>query len=126
MDSNLHNQGAAAGFQVDPISLEEMRQKLIEVRDYFQGKTDTLAGLEASLDDPFFGGYEGETGAFQRSYQAFGHEWIRQFKRMLVLEQRFVNLINEQGEAVKKAGVMYAQADDAARLTLQSILRDIV
>lgn len=110
------------GFTADVVSMEEARQKLLEVKAYFQAKTDRLAALPGALDDAFFRGNAGETGQFQRSYQAFGREWCDQFSRMLVLERRFVDLINEHGEALKQAIKMYSEADDAARTKLESIL----
>jgi hypothetical protein len=122
MGSGSHDGSAAAGFRADTTSMEQMRQKLVEVRDYFQGRVDRLKGLEGSLESPFFGGHEGETGAFQRSYQSFGREWVKQFTRMLVLDQRFVDLITEHGEAVKQATKLYADSDDSARSQLQAIL----
>lgn len=124
MDSNSPPKGVAAGFHVSTASLDAVQQKLAEVRDHFQGKVDTLKSLESQLGDAFFGGNEGETGAFQRSYQAFGHEWVRQINRILTLDQRFVNLINEHSEAVRNAATMYAKADEDARLKMQSILDD--
>lgn len=122
MDSGSHAESSTAGFQADTLSMEQMRQKLVEVHDYFQGKVDRLKGLESSLGSTFFGGHEGETGAFQRSYQSFGREWVRQFNRMLVLDQRFVDLINEHAEAVKQAIKLYDESDAAARSQLQAIL----
>lgn len=125
MDSSAQDNGAAAGFQANTISMEQMRQKLIEVHDHFQGKVDRLKGLETGLHGAFFGGHEGETGAFQRNYQVFGREWVKQFNRMLVLDQQFVNLINEHSEAVKQAIKLYADSDEAARSRLQAILGEL-
>ncbi|UJW29166.1 hypothetical protein L3Q67_28505 [Saccharothrix sp. AJ9571] len=55
----------------------------------------------------------------------FGTEWLRQLQRVLVLEQRFVNLIGAHAEAVKNASAMYAHADVNARKALQSILEEM-
>jgi hypothetical protein len=122
MDSGSHDEGAAAGFTADLISMEQMRQRLVEVRDYFQAEVDRRGGLAGTLHDTFFGGHAGETGALQQSYQSFGREWVKDLNRMLALDQRFVDLINEHGEAVKQAIKLYADYDDAARSQLQDIL----
>ncbi|WP_414942344.1 hypothetical protein [Amycolatopsis sp. cmx-11-51] len=122
MDPDTSDEHTRGGFTADVVSMEEARQKLLEVKAYFQAKTDRLAALPGALDDAFFRGHAGETGQYQRSYQAFGREWDNQFSRMLVLEQRFVDLINEHGAALKQAIAMYSEADDAARTTLESIL----
>lgn len=113
------------GFKADPITMEEMRKKLIEVRDYFQQQVRTKQDLKTGLDRSFYDGHAGETGAFQRRYQEFGHTWTGYFEKMLILDQRFVDLINEHGEMVRQAAALYAQADETARLTLQRILDDI-
>jgi hypothetical protein len=122
MDANPHDEGAAAGFTADAPSMEEMRQTLLGVRDHFQAKVDRLGNLKLALEDTFFGGHEGETGAFQRAYQSFGREWVKQFDAMLTLDQRFVDLINEHGEAVKQAIELYAESDEVARSQLRDIL----
>lgn len=122
MDAQSQDEGAAAGFKADPISMEQMRQTLVEVSGYFQAKVDRLGSLGTNLQPTFFGGYEGETGKFQQAYQSFGREWSKQFGRMLALDQSFVNLINEHAEAVKQAIKMYGDADEAARVRLESIL----
>ncbi|MFB9684587.1 hypothetical protein [Amycolatopsis plumensis] len=122
MDPGPHDEGTAAGFRADLISMEQMRQKLVEVRDHFQAKVDRLGGLESSLQATFFGGHAGETGAFQASYQAFGREWVKDFHRMLALDQLFVGLIDEHGEAVKQAIKLYADSDESARSQLHDIL----
>jgi hypothetical protein len=122
MDSQAQDEGARLGFTADTLTMEEMRQKLLEVSGYFQAKVDRLRGLEPSLKDTFFGGNEGETGKFQQAYQSFGREWGKQFGRMIALDQSFVNLINEHAEAVKQAIKLYDDADNAARVRLESIL----
>jgi hypothetical protein len=125
MNSDVPGEGVLSGFRVDTVSLEEMRQKLVEVRDYFQCKVDTLGGLELALGSTFRGGHEGETGAFKAAYERFGATWLGQFEKMLALDQAFVNLINEQGEAVKSAITMYDETEKSARATLEAILRDM-
>lgn len=122
---NVPGEDGAGGFNVNTASLDEAHQKLIAVTEHFQGKADTLAYMETGLQDPFFRGHEGETGAFKRNYEVFGHEWIKQLKRLIALEQRFVNLIAAHGQAIKNAAAVYEETDDAVRSSLQKILDDL-
>ncbi|MFJ1766772.1 hypothetical protein ACIOD2_41035 [Amycolatopsis sp. NPDC088138] len=122
MDTHAQKESAAAGFKADTYTMEQMRQKLVEVSAYFQAEVDRMSGFGTSLGTTFYGGHQGETGQFQQAYQSFGHEWNTQFGRMLALDQTFVNLINEHAEAVRQAIRLYDDADNAARERLEAIL----
>jgi hypothetical protein len=116
--------GVGGGFKADPVLLEEARKRVTAAHDYFQGKLDIKKGLSAVLADSFSGNF-GETGAFQRRYQRFGEAWTAELAKMIQLDELFVSMINEHADALRQASAMYAQADENARLTLQTILDDI-
>lgn len=113
------------GYHVHIDSMAELRAKLAEIKNHFQGQVNNLNPLEGQLQDTFFGGGKGETGAFQRAYQAFGTEWLRTLGLMISVDQEFVDLIDQTGEAVHKAMGSYRDAEDFATAKLDQILREI-